>query len=974
MSIVVESFNGNDLQSANLEAWLTVGDNPFGREVDAIFVEPVGRFARYARSQHKRKVLPVNVRIVSGTLNTWQRTLEQWFEPGTQGALVITEDGVSKAWDAVVKSRMRYAQGAAVFQAVLEIADPRLRSETVATDTEAITSSGEQWTVNNPGTTAEVSPVIRVTPTDAKAAADSWIYTSEVIIANQVDRALNNYAVAIPFAHATEVTATRSQADGDDVRVLVDGKMVPRWAGGAGWDDDGLLLWINLPSSPGLTARLREAITDVSPADGGDLPVEEGDTSGWPSAGVLRIAGEAIRYSGITSRAFTGVTRGARNTTAAAASAAAEAQWVEHRVQLLWGYSAATAPDARDDLEPMIDLVNSTNEEHIWENFADTEDPGRSMQWARNLVTRDAQTGRVLAPSGAPAASMSFEYRVAGPKAGSPNFNTWQRQFPTGTLNVPDGITFVDAWTQGTTGSVTSVTVTIVPGDLADGDFLVAAVQAGATGAVAATGWTEHADSPENNFHIFTMTVEDASTLSATHEFSCGAGRAAAVIAAYRGPNGVDIAGSATASGSVPDAPSVTTTVPDTLLLTMYGSEVDLASTCSWTASDGQTARAQVNSDDAGAGPNDASVFVADIALAEAGVSGAYTADDGISGITGNVNSFSLALSAGVGEVDVDVDADMALEVYGTDVDGNEVLMSTVVGEHSGVQSIVAPEGGLFAVAFSARSQVVMRPVEGALTADVDPTTAYGTVEQQFTAPAGVRDAELRSIRVPLQSTSGTPTATMSIYSDDGAGAPLERVSAEVTATVSGSTYADYEFEFNLPLVEGALYWWRLKGSSNAIRARRTTGPYAGGVSPTAGYVYRFTGLATDLEFEDGAEAAAESMVMLDSATVRLDPTGIPYVAVQSRQAAYWLDAVLENTTTGQTITFAVLMAVDDEIEIDIGRGTARNTTADEAVFDGLVFSDPYRFDLDPGDNTLEWTEAGLVGVSVEVDVYGRWA
>lgn len=302
------------------------------------------------------------------------------------------------------------------------------------------------FTTRNNGTATEDAPVLTVRPISAKAAADSWIYKREVIIANRVPNAFADYAVCLTddgasggWDHAAEVTAGRSLSSGDDVRVLVDGVETPRWVGTstAAWNNIDTLIWVNLSMSPGLIIdELDAAITAGSPATGGVLEVKHGSTEGFPESGALLIDDEVIEYTGKNSHQFTGITRGARNTTAASHSATDSVYFVERRVQIIYGYTGASAPDDRDERKPMIDLTNSTNDAHQWTEFT-SSDP-RSMQWQRVLRDRDRQRDKILAPvteTPAGTVEMALEYQSKGPTAGKPNYNGWLMGCPAGTKN-----------------------------------------------------------------------------------------------------------------------------------------------------------------------------------------------------------------------------------------------------------------------------------------------------------------------------------------------------------------------------------------------------------------------------------------------------------------------------------------------------------------------------------------------------------
>ncbi len=107
------------------------------------------------------------------------------------------------------------------------------------------------------------------------------------------------------------------------------------------------------------------------------------DISGWPSTGILYIETEAITYTGrnVTDKTFTGCTRGAKGTTAAAHAAALTAYWIQHDIWILYGNASAAAPTVDSNYEPAFELDHSTNTSWVYEEFG--EDDGlRSASWA----------------------------------------------------------------------------------------------------------------------------------------------------------------------------------------------------------------------------------------------------------------------------------------------------------------------------------------------------------------------------------------------------------------------------------------------------------------------------------------------------------------------------------------------------------------------------------------------------------------
>ena len=407
-------------------------------------VQPPGSWARIIRSDAEPRQLTVTVLLRSGTWSQRQDELSEWFALGSTGLLRIDEDGVLKEIAAVVVQAQPFNGSAAIFTAQLLAPDPRWSGVAPISSASLLTASGQGWTVTNPGNCPVDDAVITLRPVANKATG--YLYMAESVIAWRAERPSGMYAVDITegWAHDAEVAAGRSQADGDDIRVLVNGVEVPRWLGEHADNDansTATKVWINLSFSPRRTAVLLNAVSLELPIEGGELVVEKGGTIGWPRQGAILVDAEVMLYTGRTESnadglaAFTGITRAARNSSEATHSAATTCYWIEHRVQLVWGHSSTAAPSARADLKPLLDLTSSTitNLRHEWLNFADETNPGRSMQWGRRLRSSDDQASKMLAPSGSPATNMTFEYQSAGAVSGKPAYNTWYRDFPTGT-------------------------------------------------------------------------------------------------------------------------------------------------------------------------------------------------------------------------------------------------------------------------------------------------------------------------------------------------------------------------------------------------------------------------------------------------------------------------------------------------------------------------------------------------------------
>ena len=255
--------------------------------------------------------------------------------------------------------------------------------------------------------------------------------------------------------HAAMVTAGASLSSAADVRVLLDGSEWPRYPGEHADTDPNSIeskFWATPDLSAGQDAHLFAAITATSPADGEELVVRSGEVKSWPPKGhLVNVAtGEVISYDGWTIQnadghaAFQGIKRAQRGTLAAVGSAGDTLWMVERRVDLISGYTGASAPETHSDLKPLLNLASQTlgNDQHEWIDFYDDLYPTRPGQWTRRYEPREDQAGYFImarAPSVA-APNLTWKYYYQAQQVGYDIVNVVRRLFPTGLRAASDGI------------------------------------------------------------------------------------------------------------------------------------------------------------------------------------------------------------------------------------------------------------------------------------------------------------------------------------------------------------------------------------------------------------------------------------------------------------------------------------------------------------------------------------------------------
>lgn len=449
MSISPKTFNGHDIQSTTYISRLDIADTPYTRTERIDLIEVPGGIPSFAGSQVLARPFVVRIQLSSGAsdINSAQQTLQQWFAPGTEGALIVDFDGTDRALDCRVASPLSMDGNSIEFSARLIAADPWWRSATYVDETNTLTASGETLEFTAGGNAKDRKPVIVLTQNSQKTATNGQQHLYEVLIVNRAERALSRYPVLLAFDHAAEVTAGRSNSDGSDVRIFVRGKDTPYeilTASGKGWNQSTTTICFYVDAATRQTATLYDDIEAGVPADGGDLEVDPGTTDGMPSTGRLvnPSSGECISYSGITKRnsngreAFTGIVRGARNTTAASATDGDTLYLDDLDVVMLTGWSGATAPDAHPELATHLDMSSSNlaNTRWVFASYLDETYPGRAPAIRRMPPSAlDNLYQNILIAGGSPLTTVVQDYDPDGAQAGEPNHNIWEIELPTGT-------------------------------------------------------------------------------------------------------------------------------------------------------------------------------------------------------------------------------------------------------------------------------------------------------------------------------------------------------------------------------------------------------------------------------------------------------------------------------------------------------------------------------------------------------------
>lgn len=197
-----------------------------------------------------------------------------------------------------------------------------------------------------------------------------------------------NGTTAATHADNAVIYVSKMKANGDDLRVFMDGVQVDRWISGI--NTAATKIWINQISTEGVKASLVLATAIASSGSVTTLTVSEADkTTKWhlsrlPKSFIFFIGNEVFTGRNANSRtlSFTVTGRAAKNTSMEAHAIGDVITWIEHDIYLVYGNASAGAPATNDAKKPMINLSSSTNVSWVWDEFA-SGDGLRTAAWKR---------------------------------------------------------------------------------------------------------------------------------------------------------------------------------------------------------------------------------------------------------------------------------------------------------------------------------------------------------------------------------------------------------------------------------------------------------------------------------------------------------------------------------------------------------------------------------------------------------------
>lgn len=478
---VLKTLGGTNLQESSGKYTSRFERHAVRFQTGAVNVSAAPRgdlYPSYAGTSFAERIIRVNHEI-AGSGSTHETNLNllksEHYDPAFgPRTLVFTADSVDKRATVVAARLLPHDSGIGREMVVGEwtILEQRFYADSAAVVTPvAKSASPATLAVPNAGTIRSPEIVWTLKPTTAKSAANGQRYGQYVTPVYRSSRPAVNWPVDIcdtvgglGWDHAAEVTATRSQADGDDVEVYVNGKRVNRWFGptaiGAVNQTD-TSVWVNLDFPPGRAWTYNGSATLADDATACKVSETLVGMPATPFYGAF-VDGTTIEVVRVTAvnvdtKTLT-IVRAQRGTSATTWAVGKQLWWTPVLVDLVYGGTSLAAPDYIDNAYKPIHLDSTSDrcDNGHWhmvdfqETYvaADTQDrKPRGGSWrTRNLapMDRECKDGEgdlwlryiprtaTLSTDAAVASKMCLAYRSSGALAGHPIMDRWEFQTPIG--------------------------------------------------------------------------------------------------------------------------------------------------------------------------------------------------------------------------------------------------------------------------------------------------------------------------------------------------------------------------------------------------------------------------------------------------------------------------------------------------------------------------------------------------------------
>lgn len=373
----------------------------------------------------QQKVLKIQV-LNYASRHSLIAQLKTWFKRGTDGTLVATfsDDGVDYQLSCRAVTLVQDERNGQYFTALLQTGDSTWRAVSETTESLWTVTGTSETQVMAVGGKDETYLSVDLVPTAGPSAG--YLYQNIYRLVNTPGVEHGLIAICITVNTAALVTATKMQADCDDLRVfhLDTGAERRRWITGA--NTTTTKVWINLNLKKGFALTLGTTIASSGTVDYIQFSVTDAMKSyiaEMPATGVIYHGNEWFFYTG-KDAALCRLTIGQRalfGTTMEGHTAGVTFNYIQYPLAIKYGNPSAVAPASLDpvydDLKPLINLTSSSNTVWVWDatnKFFDPAHSGRTCGWRVSARYRNGDSKAYYIAQDAESGNSALGFKVVG--------------------------------------------------------------------------------------------------------------------------------------------------------------------------------------------------------------------------------------------------------------------------------------------------------------------------------------------------------------------------------------------------------------------------------------------------------------------------------------------------------------------------------------------------------------------------------
>ncbi len=392
----VKTWDGININDGINYICIIPDDAPFMPSVEARFVKRSDNFPHYAGKNFDMVKIPLVLKTLKKDLTA---SIRRMFDTSniTPKRLVVTYDEIGE--DVYIEGVPITVEleGTSKFEIILAVADPIWKSVEIQETTATVSDA-------NPSIQLDITSALEVYPTytiQPSIGIDGYRFMRFVKIWNKLNERLTSYPLDITnggLDTASLVTQGKMLANGNDLRVFVDGAEVPRWITDMNTSATKVWIIVDLP------AKMETKLGAVIPANGSinEIIIQPTKTNDdilrkMPTAGIVEIDNEIFTYNAIdlVQRKLYGVTRAQKGTTAAVHLAGATVKLIPRDIWLVYGNQLADEPEQDNTYKPLFNLTTSSNTQWIYPGDGFWASSGlRTGAWNPAVVVSTGKTSR----------------------------------------------------------------------------------------------------------------------------------------------------------------------------------------------------------------------------------------------------------------------------------------------------------------------------------------------------------------------------------------------------------------------------------------------------------------------------------------------------------------------------------------------------------------------------------------------------